>query len=400
MKKSTLTVAAFIIAGLSLSGCNKSFFPAKTEIDQLKVVQIVGIDKCTTEPENVMVSLITQEKKGAEKESGGSERMYTVFSESAPTIFEAIRRIKAHSDRRVFFGYVDYFLIGENAAKENFQKYFDILSRDQEIRLSPHIFITVGCTAREFMEQTTSKDKFIADRLENLETDVDLLSSFDNVSIIEVMNMMDRDSAFAVPMLRLVDFQNKKVIGGQTPEKDITTHGFAIIKDLRMVGRIDETQARGYNILINNARSSPISVEETPGKFIGLEVLKSETIIKTHFDGDELKKVTFNTFLTSGLVEQQTPDNVFTEKKVREISKKQSNQIVGDMKKVIEVTQELKSDCIRLGDRIRMKHPLKWEKIKDRWDEIYPDLKIELKVRSDIDRSYTIVEPNGSKKGS
>lgn len=399
MRKATLTVAAIVIAGLFLAGCNKSFFPVKTEIEQFEVVQVVGIDKCTEEPENIMVSLITLEEKEAFGNGGNSQKLYTVFSESAPTVFEAVRRIKSHSDRKVLFGYIDYVIIGETAARENFQKYFDIMSRDHEIRLSPKVFIAEGCTAREFMEKTTSENKFIVDRLDNLKTDIDVLSSFDRVTILEVMNMMDnRSGAFVLPILKLADYRNEKLIGGRMPEKDILTKGLAIIKDLKMVGHIDEKQARGYNFLINNIRSSPISIETEPGKFIGLEVLKSETKISAQFDGDELKKVTFDTFFISGLTEQQTSDNVFTEKKLRELSKKQSARIADEMKKVIEISQNLKADCIRLGDRIRMKHPLKWEKLKDRWEEIYPRLKIEVKVRSDIARSYTIVKPNGAKE--
>lgn len=218
MRKATLTVAAIVIAGLFLAGCNKSFFPVKTEIEQFEVVQVVGIDKCTEEPENIMVSLITLEEKEAFGNGGNSQKLYTVFSESAPTVFEAVRRIKSHSDRKVFFGYIDYVIIGETAARENFQKYFDIMSRDHEIRLSPKVFIAEGCTAREFMEKTTSENKFIVDRLDNLKTDIDVLSSFDRVTILEVMNMMDnRSGAFVLPILKLADYRNEKLIGGRMP---------------------------------------------------------------------------------------------------------------------------------------------------------------------------------------
>jgi hypothetical protein len=47
-----------------------------------------------------------------------------------------------------------------------------------------------------------------------------------------------------------------------------------------------------------------------------------------------------------------------------------------------------------------MQHPLKWEKIKDNWPEIYSNLKMEINVDSHIMRTYDINDPNGFQSGS
>ena len=65
------------------------------------------------------------------------------------------------------------------------------------------------------------------------------------------------------------------------------------------------------------------------------------------------------------------------------------------MEDVIKTSKDLKTDCIGLGEKIRMQNPYKWEKIKDKWTEIYSELKIEVQVESQIVRSYDIILPNG-----
>ena len=45
-----------------------------------------------------------------------------------------------------------------------------------------------------------------------------------------------------------------------------------------------------------------------------------------------------------------------------------------------------------------MKHPLKWEKLKDRWEEIYPRLKIEVKVRRILPGPILLSSRTGQRK--
>lgn len=179
------------------------------------------------------------------------------------------------------------------------------------------------------------------------------------------------------------------------PEKDVKPYGYAVIKDFKLVGYIEIPLARGYNFLVNKVRSSPISIQDSEGNNIGLEVIRSKTNLKARFDGDDLTRITLDTYFKTGLMEQQTRENLFTKKKIKELSKKQSMQIKDEMEKVVKKSKELKTDCINLGEKIRTKYPLRWEKIKDKWDEVYPEIEIEIKVRSNIARSYTVSEPNG-----
>ena len=65
------------------------------------------------------------------------------------------------------------------------------------------------------------------------------------------------------------------------------------------------------------------------------------------------------------------------------------------MEAVILKSKEFGIDCTALGEKIRMQHPFKWEKIKENWTEIYPSLPVNITVESRVERTYNIVLPNG-----
>ncbi|HOL16241.1 MAG TPA: Ger(x)C family spore germination C-terminal domain-containing protein, partial [Bacillota bacterium] len=61
---------------------------------------------------------------------------------------------------------------------------------------------------------------------------------------------------------------------------------------------------------------------------------------------------------------------------------------------ILSRAQELKSDIFGFGNLIYRKNPRLWEKIGPRWDEeIFPRLKIDLKVNFVILRAGLIKDP-------
>ena len=390
----------FILTSLALSGCETELLPAMQEIDQFQIVQVVGIDKNTESSDLVEVTFISQLKKVSTGKGQEGNQLVTVLSSTGPTVFDAERKLKAHSDKIIFLGHVNYFIIGEEAAKEDFSKYFDFINRDHEIRLSPKVFISKGCSAKELINETSSGDRFITDRLKNINSDISLLSNTDQVRIIDVSAMLDNlNAATIIPTLKCEPIRDEKMTGDM-PEKDIKMCGYAVIKDFKLTGFIDEDRSRGYNFLVNKVKSCPISVPDLSGKYVGLEVINAKTKVEAHFKGDQLEGVTYNTHITSNIQELQSRKNIFTENAIQDLCSKQSEIMKAELEQVIGITKELKIDCLNLGQIIEMQHPLKWEHIKDKWKEIYPNLKIEIVVKSDIQRTYDIREPNGYQMGS
>lgn len=394
MLKKIASIIIIIVTNIALSGCESHFLPTRDEIANYNIIQAIGIDISTEDPSQMEVTFISR----LEKAEGTS--IIEIYSSTGPTIFEAQRKLKLHSDKKMFVGHVDYFLIGEDAAKENFTKYFDFVSRDQEIRLSPKVFIIKDCTAKEMINNTCVKDKFIVERLKGIEDDIGTMSNTNEVKILDIAAMLDNeDAATIIPALKCGETRNQKTTG-EMPNIEIVISGYAVIKDFKLVGYIDETHSRGYNFLTNKVGSSAISVPDFSGEFVAFEVIKSKTKLEAHFKGNQLEGVTYKTHIISNIDEQHSRANIFTETAIQDLCTKQSEMMKAEMSQVISISQELKTDCTNLGQEIKMQHPLKWEHIKDNWNEIYPNLKIEIDVESEIARTYDIREPNGYKEES
>lgn len=378
-----------------LTGCRGNFLPASNELDQFEIVQVVGIDKSAEDPSQVEVTFIIQTKTQSSGKGSQGSAVITVMSSTGPTVFDAARRLKASCDKIIYFGQVDYFLIGEEAAREDFSKFYDLVQRGPEIRLSAKIYLIRDTSAKEFLEVTSSGEKFIADRLEGLKTDIDLLSNTSEATVIDVTSMLDqRTSATIIPALRSVDTENKKSTG-QLPEKDIQIGGYAVIKDFKLVGFLDADIARGYNFLTGRVSSCPVNVTDSTGAYVSLELIRSNTEVKAQFDGDTLAGVTYRIHAFSNIEEQHSRANIYTDRELEELADKQSAVLREAMVRVIEASQEFQVDCTGLGQAVSLHHPFRWDKLRDSWAQIYPGLKIEIEVESEIARSYDIVEPNG-----
>jgi spore germination protein KC len=391
-------VATQLLAVMLLCGCEKNLIPSHAEINEYEVLRVIGVDKSENNPAQMEMTFVTErskQSKSSESGGGAGKKEYFIMSSAGDTLFEAERKLKTHSDKMVFFGYVDYIIVGESAAREDFGKYFDFVLRDHEFRLSPKVYITKEITAKELITHTTSEDKYIVDRLDNVKSDIKSLSNFNEVSILEVAGMLDNSAVAGtvIPVLRSADIREELIIGGNTPERDLVPCGYDILKDYKLVAHIDEFIARGYNFLTGNVKSAPVSVRDVSGQFVALEVLHTSTAVEARFSGDNLEGVTYKTHVYANVDERHSRTRLEKEDYDR-LTSGLSDILRNEMLQVIRESKKANIDCIDLHEKIRMKHPVRWEKLKDQWKEIYPKLSIDVEVKADLRRTYNIDEPS------
>jgi spore germination protein KC len=321
MKRFPLCFIILILSAV-LTGCS-GFLPARTEISEYDVTEIAGIDKCEEDPSLIEVTMVSRLKK-APSGSGGGNDLVTITSAKGSTIFEAQLKLKANAPRRLFFGYVDYILIGEAAAKDDFLKYFNMLERDHEIRKSANVYIVKDGTAKELLYSTSSEDAFVTEKLDTAKKNVEFISNTKETKIIDVSEMIE-GSSLIIPSLTYADYTDEKIIG-KMPEKRLGLGGYAVFKDSTLAGFIDEDYARGYNVIINKVGSFPVNVNDETGKLACLEVVRSKTKVKAQFEGEKLKTVVLDTHILSHFPEQQSHDNIMNRSNVDKMSAELSDK--------------------------------------------------------------------------
>jgi len=172
-----ILAAVPILLLLNLTGCKHSFLPPRKEIDDLQLVQVIGIDKLSYSTNDCMLTVASknlevggsqEQSGGTDGSSGGSKSKALVLTSTGKTFFDAARNIQTHSNKTIFWGHSQYYLIGEEAAKDNISKYIDFFTRDHELRIDSKVYIVKGSTAKDLIEQFNKSEYYIAEKLDIL----------------------------------------------------------------------------------------------------------------------------------------------------------------------------------------------------------------------------------------
>jgi spore germination protein KC len=400
--KRTIIGIAFMLLLVSFTGCKKNYLPERREIDDLQLVQVVGIDKLSDDTNDCMITIASKKleeggggssSEDTGKSTGSDSAKALVLTAKGKTIFDAVRNIQTHSDKTIFWGHAEYYLIGEEAAKENIIKYLDFFTRDHELRIESKVYIVKDSTAKDFIEQfNESSDYYIHDKLEILGQNLKLLGTSQEMKIHELMRFIDIHHASArIPCVYLITRDS----GKKNQVKDLEIYGYAIISNNKLEGFLGTDISRGLNLITNTIESSIVTVKDLAGQDASLEIIDSSTEVIPFFNGDTLERITLKTKVTSNIGELQSLTDITTEESISYLESQQSEILKNEMERVLEKVVEFKSDCLEICDKIRLRKPLKWRKIESQWMEIMLNVKTDVQVESKIRRTYDLREPSG-----
>ena len=327
--KKQIVIAAVLVSLFVLPGCKRHFLPVIKNIDTYEVIRVLGIDKNRGNPEKIDVTFMAELPRPSSRSetSGSVSTSYEMTTVTADSVFEAVRNLNLHDDRTHHLGYVDFLVIGEEAARDDLTKYVDFITRDNDLRVSARFFIARDTSAKEFLERTTSTGKFIADTFESFEFVINDLSSSRFLNCIDLINMLDNKKAAAIiPAVKCEKYEDEQLFGGELPECEPMPCGYAVLKDGALLGYLDPEYARGYNFLTKRVYSSPVNVTDMYGSLVALEIINSQLKTKTHFEGDTLTGVTYEVRVQANFAEQHSRNYLFDERGISDLCEKLSDR--------------------------------------------------------------------------
>ena len=82
------------------------------------------------------------------------------------------------------------------------------------------------------------------------------------------------------------------------------------------------------------------------------------------------------------------------DEKVREEIALQVAKIQKDrVEDAIKAAQEIKVDFLNIGSKIEIQTPVKFQKMQQSWEDIFPDLEMNVKVKTTLTRTYDTGQP-------
>ena len=160
-----------------------------------------------------------------------------------------------------------------------------------------------------------------------------------------------------------------------------------------MAGELDNIETRGLLWVLGEVKSGIIEVDcpDSQGK-IGLEIIRAGSKTTPEIKGDSiLIKVKVNE--TGNIGEQTCAANLMEPSMIAALNEGKAEAIRGEIMAALKKARELNADIFCFGEAVHKKYPKLWKELENRWDEIFPDLEVEIDVETRLQEAGRIIRP-------
>lgn len=375
---------------LNITGCWN-----RREVDELSIVMAVGLDK---PKQNGRVQFIAQifsplgQKKGGMGESGGGgggDRGYRNITSTGDTVSGAVQAAIHKVPRDIYFSHNQVVIFGRNIAKEGLQKYIDFFLREQQSRLNIWILVAKD-RADATLEVTPQLENMPALDIADL---VDIQGEASQSSVVNLKQfatrLLSRTTAPIAPFIE---------VAGKGDKKAIRVSGTAVFKKDKLAGQLNQSETRGLLWVIDEVRRGIIEVDCPGGSGkASLNIIHSDSKILPELKSGKIHmKIELKEHGILG--SQSCPENLATLPKIAVLEKEKVEVIQSEVLAALKKARKLRADIFGFGDALHQKYPKQWRENVSKWDEVFPDIEVELKIDAKIRRSGRIMQPAGPEK--
>jgi len=317
-----------------------------------------------------IINVQSDSKNGGGQEASTSQKPYYNISETGDSMFQLIREFSTRMERPVIGHHLKVIVINEKLARKyRMNELLDFFLRDNDIRPSSHVLISKG-SARSTM---VAKDNKVIPSLR-------LMGLFDNryrsLSILEPMTL----SKLAGKMHGEQSYLLQNVIAA---DGEVKFSGSSIIKGKtqRLQGTLNEEETIGSVWIMGTGQGGLVKSYNEDRQPLVYEVKGMKSKITSKVAGDD---ISFHVRIESNgrLIEEfantnETIDSAFR-KQVEEATEKEVGRLTSLALK--KVQKKYGIDVLGFGKQFSIQHPHKWEEIKDRWEEIFPEIPITVSI--------------------
>jgi spore germination protein KC len=369
-----------LVSSVQLVGCAK-----KVDINELTVATGVAIDKVDDEIELTVqvINPVTLSTKPTEASP------FIIATEKGKTLFETVRRLAGVFSNRIFFAHFQVLIIGEEAAKDDMEKYLNFFYTDHETQHKFTIMIAKGHTAKETLSIYTMLNKISALAISGkMQSDTKAFGTSKITNIDDAINdVRNEHVGLVLGGIEVIgnaeEGTQSDSIKGSTPKAYTKTSGLAIFKKNKLVGWFNEDESRGYNLILNNIESTVFAITLDNGRKVTVETSKTKTKRQLILV-DNKPNFKLTTTVEVSVVEDIGGQITIDESYIKEIKEKTEERVKNLIEQAVNKSKEYNSDIFGFGTMIHAYRPKIWKEIKDDYDNIYPNMHVEINVNVDV----------------
>lgn len=381
-------VIALLLCTSLISGCWD-----REEINDVAFVIGIAVDK---EGDNyrssLQIALPGQAgSSGSEGGGGGTNgnKSWFMLSNTAKTFRGTSLEGQKALSRRLYYAHRRTLLIGEEMARGGVAPMLDLLTRYPLNRFSALPVITRG-EAYKVMDTDAPIEKFPSEMVREL----CLLNMRNPRSLKTFIDAILSEGID--PFLPVASIEDNVPKNWKDVKTNIKLDGLAIFKKDKLVGMIDKAPADALILAMGEANAPEVMVKAPRGE--------GDMFIKLNENNSSLHpsikngKVTVNIELYAKgvLVDNESSYGDRRENEILNINEATHEKIKSDIEEGVRLVQKkYNADILGIGRSIHQHLPAEWEKMKDRWDVIYPDVEVKVTPYVIIENVGVINKPIG-----
>lgn len=373
MKK--LSFLILFIFAFTLTGCWDSL-----ETEELGVVTIIGIKLGNTKNE-IEVDIQMLSNKGRLNASGvpsaGTVEYYS-YCANAYTINEALQKISAIQQLKLFLAHTKVIVVDEDfATTQGLDPVIDFCLRSSEMRITAKLLIAKHNNYKDIVggKQSIDTGNMLTEKINNENSTS--LSNVKNIKdIVEMIDLPTEASYTAGIELVPRSYFNS------TYENEFLVKDIAVFKKNKMVGWIDDGYNVGTAYINEKAKESVFNVEYL-GNEVALKIVSIKNRIKPKYVNNKME-INIMSDVVCYIVESHTNTNYVNDDNRYKVNELIDKKIKNEILSAINESKKLQADIFQFGEFINMDFHTYWNKVENKWDFYYPDLKVNVSVNSII----------------
>lgn len=378
MKKRIAILLIFFIGSTLLTGCWNY-----REIEGLSIVAGAAIDK---EEDGYLLNVEIIDIKAGKETNKESK----IIESRGKTIFDAIRNVVQISGRKLYWSHAKVIIISQEIAKKGISEVLDFFMRDSELRPNLEIIVSKEKTARElFKMESVSEDIKSYEMSKTLSNQTSVLKA-PQIPLYQLINDLAAEGKSAVlPTITLISNDDK--IRYQLS-------GTAVFKKDKLIGFLEGKETKQLFFILNLDKGGllvgdEIAKEEESG--ITLEVFqdRSVTKVKPIYKNDDIA-IKLTIYIAVAIAENSKLKDLSSDEAVEQFRKQAQDAMTQEIEELIEKVQaEYGSDIFGFGNTVKSNMPKAWKQVKNKWDEMFKTLDVQVDVNLHILNKSRVYKP-------
>jgi spore germination protein KC len=373
------------------------------EYENLANISAMGIDYDTEKNEYVFtVQELPAVKSGSLGGDPNKEPVNVigvVHTARSQTLYDALQKMQQIVTRKLFFGYTKVVVIGETAARSKMRDIIELFDRSPFLRASINMVITENAQktiATADYAKNTSSGKEISDLIELTEySGAALPATLQNFEEMLTISGLEAAVPHVVsisnePDLEIQGGSGENINADEERIGDQIISGTAVFKADNLAGYLDVKESSGYGWItgktLRNFKTSATDGGEDSEMLALYRICRSKSKIKVKINNG-IPAVELDVQIRGDLRKLNIDGyNYLLTKEISHLETMLNDSVRSDIQKALDKCQkEYNSDIFGFGYAVyRKDHRLWTNELKNKWDEIFPGLQVNINVHSKI----------------